>query len=86
MTEFYVDETGLIPSKPLKGWNLGHVGGTALLLEVHYADNLEELETDQKHTLCLALSLPIALELSEKLRTYAQGFLNQTAPAGTKLH
>ena len=86
MSQFYVDETGMIPSKPLKGWNVGHVAGTALLLEVHYADSPEELETDQKHTLCLALSLPMALDLAETLRKYAEGFLNQAALPGTQLH
>lgn len=86
MAGFQLDKNGEIPTKPLKGWNIGHVNGMALLLEVHYADTAEELETDQKHTLCLAFSLPMALELSEILRKYAEGFLNQAALPGTQLH
>ena len=80
MTAFYIDETGVIPTKPLKGWNIGHVGGVALLLEVHHADSPEELETDQKHTLCLAITLPQALQLSDVLKKYAEGFSGLLTP------
>jgi hypothetical protein len=45
MSKFAQDGNGEIPTKPLTGWNLGHVGGVAILLEAHYADTLEELET-----------------------------------------
>jgi hypothetical protein len=86
MAGFQLDSKGEIPTKPLKGWNLGHVNGMALLLEVHYAETQEELETDQKHTLCLALSLPMALELSERLRKYAEGFLSQQSSGDVPIH
>jgi hypothetical protein len=84
--QFQLGSDGLIPTKPLKGWNIGHVGGVTLLLEAQYADTPEELETDQQHTLCLAISMPLALQLAEALKKYAQGFLNQAAPPGTLLH
>lgn len=83
---FELDENGEVPTKPLKGWNIGHVGGVALLLEVHYAETQEELETGQEHALCLAISLPLALQLSDVLRKYGEAFLNQSSPAGTQLH
>jgi hypothetical protein len=74
---FELDEKGEIPTKPLTGWNIGHVSGMALLLEVHYAETQEELETGQRHALCLAISLPLALQLSEVLKKYAEEFLSQ---------
>lgn len=86
MPKFALDDKGEIPTKPLTGWNLGHVGGVAILLEAHYAETKEELETEHRHTLCLSLSIPLALELAEALRRNAQHFLDQTAQAGTPIH
>ena len=86
MSNFALDSNGEISTKPLTGWNLGHIGGVAILLEAHYADTPEELETEYRHTLCLSLSLPLALELAEALRRNAEGLMNQTSPADTLLH
>jgi len=83
---FELDEKGEIPTKPLTGWNIGHLKGMALLLEVHYAETQEELETGERHALCLAISLPLALQLSEALKKYAEGFLSQPNTGLNQVH
>jgi hypothetical protein len=86
MSDFKLDRDGNIPTKPLVGWTIGQVGGVALLLEAQYAQSPEELETEQQQTLCLALSIPLALQLADALKRHAEKLLNESASQGATLH
>ncbi len=69
-----MDEQGMVVTRPVLGWTMVPVAGTAVLLRLQYAETPVELKTGGRF-LQVLLTPQQAQELAEMLTTQAQRIL-----------
>jgi len=70
------DANGMIVTRPVLGWTTAPVAGSAVILQIQYAETPQELKTGGR-SLQFVLTPPQSLELAETLTKQAQRILNQ---------
>ena len=84
--KFPTDKDGIVPIRPIAGYDVRSIGELLVLFRFDFPDTPEDLLRERYLSLGFSLTPPQALEIAEVLTRVAKKLLNQPLPPGTKLH
>ena len=80
-TQFELDESGMIVTRPLLGWTIAPVAGVSVLARLDYAEKPEYILTGGK-SVQLILTPQQAIALADVLTRHAKHILGAPRPTG----